>query len=256
MKHMKLKFLGTGAADFDPILKTEDRFQVRKSLRRCTSTLLNGHILIDCGPHVLDAIQIFNVDVSVIDTLLVTHTHKDHFNQDVVAAIAAKLSHPLHIFHGSETQIPQIPNTVLHPIDIRQEFTVGNCAVTCLKANHCAGAVHYSIVSEGKQMFYGADGAWLLMDTYYYMKDRHYDLMLMDATVGDYEGDYRMAEHNSLPMIRMMEKSLRTFGVVDDNTKIVLDHMARTLHTSHEELEIIAAKDGYIPAYDGMELDF
>lgn len=251
---MLLKFLGTGAADFDPILQTPERFQVRKSLRRCTSTLLNGHILIDCGPHVADAMGLFSVDPACIDTLLLTHTHADHFDPQVIESIATKRAHPLHIWHSEEALVPQIPNTLLHPVKIRQEFTVGECTVTVLQANHCAGAVHYSIAEDGKQMFYGTDGAWLLMDTYYYMKDRYYDLILLDATVGDYEGDYRMAEHNSIPMIRMMEKSFRTFGIANENTKILLDHMARTLHTSHEELERLAAKNGYLVAYDGMEL--
>ena len=81
-----------------------------------------------------------------------------------------------------------------------------------------------------------------------------YDVMVLDATVGDYEGDYRVGEHNSIPMLRMMEKSFRTLEICDDKTLIVLDHIARTLHKPHDELCRQVQGDGYLPAYDGMRL--
>jgi hypothetical protein len=63
-----------------------------------------------------------------------------------------------------------------------------------------------------------------------------------------------MGEHNAIPMIRMMEKSFHTFGIADENTKIVLDHLARTLHPAFDEICASVEKDGYLVAYDGMQL--
>ena len=40
-----------------------------------------------------------------------------------------------------------------------------------------------------------------------------FDALVIDATIGDgHDGDYRVFEHNSLPMVRMMVESLRANG--------------------------------------------
>ena len=65
-----------------------------------------------------------------------------------------------------------------------------------------------------------------------------------------------MAEHNSIPMIRIMLPSLRTVGMIDGHTKIILSHLAPSLHKSHEETVKIADAFGATVAYDGMTAEF
>lgn len=52
----ELLFLGTGAAD--TMHKTFAAHFDNKDDRRCTASLLNGHILLDCGPHVLQSLTV------------------------------------------------------------------------------------------------------------------------------------------------------------------------------------------------------
>ena len=80
---MKLKLLGTGAADYD-----WSRFG-EEGVRGSTSSLLNGHILIDCGATGLANLRRFGIPHSDIDTLLVTHSHDDHFVPEQVAELAS-----------------------------------------------------------------------------------------------------------------------------------------------------------------------
>ena len=40
-----------------------------------------------------------------------------------------------------------------------------------------------------------------------------------------------------------------------EDAKLVLVHLAPSLHKSHAETEVIAAADGLTVAYDGMELE-
>ena len=63
-----------------------------------------------------------------------------------------------------------------------------------------------------------------------------------------------MGEHNSIPMLRVMLPSLRTFGVIADNTKVYFSHLAPSLHASHSETEKIAVEMGAHVAYDGLEI--
>ena len=44
------------------------------------------------------------------------------------------------------------------------------------------------------------------------------------------------------------------FKVIDENSKIVLSHIAPSLHKPHSETAEIAEKFGAIAAFDGMEL--
>lgn len=256
---MELLFLGTGAADFPPEMGQNPLYEIEnKSIRRSSSTLLDGKLLLDCGLHTADCAEYFGVDAEKIEALLLTHLHGDHFWPDAIRRIAEKRSRPLPIYFSDagKASMPEIPNTVAFPTPVGTTFTVGEYQITSLPANHTAFPCHYSIESGDKKLFYGLDGAWLCFDTFYAMRKKKYDVMILDATVGDYEGDFRLAEHNSIPMIRMMEKSFPSMRAADEHTKIVLDHLARTLHKSYEETVEIAAKDGYIVAYDGMKLEF
>ena len=55
---MKITFLGTGAADFSPLLETEYKYQLGLDQRRSSSILIEDQFLVDCGPHTLDSMRI------------------------------------------------------------------------------------------------------------------------------------------------------------------------------------------------------
>ena len=95
----------------------------------------------------------------------------------------------------------------------------------------------------------------MMTETFNYLTHKKLDVMVMDATVGDYEGDYRMAEHNSIPMIRLMIPSLKAKEVITDSTKIYLSHIAPRLHKSHAETVEIVKGDGLEVAFDGMSIE-
>jgi hypothetical protein len=63
-----------------------------------------------------------------------------------------------------------------------------------------------------------------------------------------------MGEHNSIPMIKVMLPSLKTWGVIDENTETYISHLAQSLHAPHEETEKICASFGVKVAYDGLRV--
>lgn len=251
---MELTFLGTGAADVFGKLKEDYSFgRGDKNVRRYSSTLLDGMILFDCSIFTVEAITANGADLSKIKSLFITHFHGDHCDFGSIQQLAFHTEKPLDIYYSCDGEFPFIDNAVLHPLKEGETVNFDGYSITPFKANHNGNPFHYSIEKDGKKIFYGLDGAWLLFDTYYAMKDMNYDAMILDATVGDYDGDYRMAEHNSIPMIRMMVKSFNTFGIANENTKIILSHLARTLHVTHAETEDKVKGDGFIVAFDGMK---
>ena len=140
-------------------------------------------------------------------------------------------------------------------MDLFTPYKVGDYELISVPANHDAVTFpQHLIISDGdKKLFYALDGAWILNETTEYVKNAQFDAMVIDATVGDYSGDYRIGEHNSIPMIRLIVDSMKTLGIVNDSTDIILSHIACCLHKSHEETCKIVKSDGFVVAYDGME---
>ncbi len=252
---MHLRFLGTGAADFSPLLETELRDRLDVNARRSSSVLIEGRFLIDCGPHVLDSMGIQGLDAAAVTDLFLTHLHSDHCDWDNIRRLAAETRQPLRIWCREDAPVEEIPGARLCPLQIGQTVETGGLTVTALEANHTSFPLHYDLEYDGKRLFYGCDGAWILYDTFYAIRGRRFDMMILDATVGDYAGDFRVAEHNSLPMLRLMAASFRSQGVVAPDGQIWLSHIARTLHKPHDELVEQAAADRFLVARDGLEVE-
>lgn len=253
-------FLGTCACNYsryEERLRGEllDRFD--PDARRASSVLVNGHILIDCGPHCLDSLRIAGVPLSSVTDLFLTHLHRDHFDPRRVQSLASAKDTPLRIWVSEEAELPEFSNvTVMRMKKFAAYAPESGLTVTAVCANHDPETApqHLLLEREGKRLFYACDGAWFMTATYNFLKKAHLDLLILDATCGDYEGDYRMAEHNSIPMIRLMLPSLRAAELIDERTEICLTHLAPSLHLSHAETAELVRPMGCRVAYDGLRV--
>lgn len=249
---LDLLFLGTGAADRMSIEQEKDFTQ--KDKRRCSSALLNGHILLDCGPHIINALTAANIHTSDITDIVLTHLHRDHFDVNSINILASKNPN-LKLWYKEDSEFLIKPSCTLMPMKCFEEYSVGETLMTSVPANHSAYPQHLSIKCGEKSLFYGLDGAWFLNETIEYIRDKKYDIFVFDATVGDYLGDYRIGEHNSIPMIRMMIPSLKTLNIITEHTKLVLSHLAVCLHKSYEETCEIVKEDDFIISFDGYQMN-
>ena len=254
---MKIKFLGTCAYDFSPMLDNEYKDSFDMDARRASSVLVNGQYLIDAGPHVLDSLRIAEADLSNITDIFISHIHCDHFDATNIEKIAEGREAPLRVWIREDAKAPKIKNTEYIRITPYERYNVAkDISVTGVLANHDVNAApqHLIIEINGKKLFYGCDGAWLPMQTYNFIKKADFDIMILDATMGDYLGDYRIGEHNCIPMLRVMLPSLRGQGIISDKTKVLFSHIAPSLHKPHTEIVKAAREMGADAAYDGMEL--
>ncbi len=262
MSTYQLLFLGTCACDYSPRLATDckDRFDL--DARRASCLLINGRILVDCGPHCLDAMRIAGVDAGAVTDLLLTHLHSDHFNPENVQTLAnlrqKKSGTSLNVRVSEEAVLPPLTGVTVHRMKKFETYSLTDAIrVTGVDANHDADFYpqHFVFEADGKKLMYATDGGWVRNSTYNYLRNAALDALIIDATVGDYVGDFRMAEHNSIPMLRMMLPSMRTFGILKNGTRVILTHIAPSLHKSHAETAKIVARDGMELAFDGMETE-
>jgi len=223
---MKITFLGTGAADWNFAKHHE-----MEGFRRNSSALIDECLLIDPGADVPNALAVFGKNADNVKYIINTHRHSDHYNENTVK---------------------YLKNAEFYDITAGQSKIVGKYEVTALAANHstCKDAVHFIISDGERSIFYGLDGAWLLYDEVAAIKNNGVDLAVLDATVGNITGDYRVFEHNNLEMVLQMKASLEKHV-----KRFCISHMARTLHQPHAELAEYMKKYGVDTAYDGYETE-
>lgn len=87
------------------------------------------------------------------------------------------------------------------------------------------------------------------------MKRHRFDAMVFDCTVGDMD-DWRLFEHNTIPMLRMMIKEIRHRDMVKENGVLIASHLARTLHGTQEQTQESLKPLDMLVAYDGMKISF
>ena len=239
---MILRFLGTGAADwFAPDPSGE--------ARRMTSTLVDGCLLIDMMAHALGRIG----DPGAVTDLLITHSHADHYDPAAIARIA-----PVNLYadEGWADRI-RIPGVAVHPVREGVPFSAAGFAITGMRGNHSTEGdgehtLHYLLQKDGKNVYYATDGAWLMYREARLIRDNPLDALVIDATIGDgHEGDYRVFEHNSLPMVRIMVDSMRKTGMLKPGAPVFLTHLARTLHGRQAALEAANPRP-YVVCRDGL----
>ena len=252
---MKIIFLGTCAYDYSPRLQSDLKDKFDFDARRSSSMLIDGSILVDCGTHTLNSLDIAGVEYSDITDVVITHLHCDHFDPKNIAVLAKNRHTPLNLWVRNDAAVDEIPNVAINRTHLFEPAVLPcGARVTGMLANHDETAFpqHLLIEKDGKSIFYGCDGAWLLNKTYYHLGKRGLDLAVLDCTMGDYDGDYRIGEHNSIKMLRAMIPSLKTVRAVDEHTKIYFSHLAPSLHAPHKETELIANGIGASVAYDGL----
>lgn len=253
----ELLFLGTGAADWE--IENRDGF-----FRRNSAAMLDNKILLDCGEHIFDFAECADNEklYDGVECILITHNHSDHINADSVRRIAAKKKIKVVCSKAVQAKIGACENIEYIVLKPFSGLEICGCKIMPVLANHDVvlteddASVHYIIETpDGKTMFYGLDGAWFLRPSWEMMKKYKFDLMIFDCTVGDSD-DWRIFEHNTIPMLRMMVREIKAREMVSDGGVMIASHLARTLHKPHEETAEILKQLGLDTALDGMKINF
>ena len=242
---MKLTFLGTGAADWS-------KPNADGEYRRFTSTLLDNCLLIDVTRTVLD--RIGNTDA--ITDVFFTHSHSDHFDLEALKKLA-----PCRVWaHESLAHEIKGEKLAVSGLQVGKPVETAGFTVLPMPANHSTDkkyetALHYLIRRGEKLLLYATDGAWLLNGEHHLIGKQQLDAAVFDATIGDdCDGDWRIFEHNSVDMLRLMVKTMQKTGRLKPDAPAFMTHFARTLHPSQAELEA-RTEPPFVACYDGMETE-
>lgn len=260
-KGLKVRFLGTGAADWNG----RDE---RGEHRRLSSILMDDRIFVDLTATNLEMIPA----QAHPDTIFYTHSHGDHYHPATALRAGVKrvyLSQTWYDIAKADFQRAakqaELPMPEIIPLYVGQRVQVGDIAITPLPASHATGyqfeqTLIYLVEKQGVRLIYATDtGGIPAVAARLAGIDAHdrpgnpITALIMEATMGiGYDDDFRSFTHTSVAgverVVRVLEKTKRYTPPTDQ--PVYLTHMARTLHGTQAELDeqlpkpLRAARDG------------
>lgn len=278
---MKIKYLGTAASEGIPALFcqcslcTEAKKSKGKDIRKRAGVLIDDRLLIDFPPDMLWNIAAYDLDLAKVASLIVTHTHTDHFAPaDLVLRLPGCYcsftdGEPvLHVYGNSEvvrltenalqveygkTHVGFLDTCQLHAF---QTKVIDGYAVTPLPAVHKPDeeAFFYLVQREGRTLLYAHDTGIFSKDVFDYLKETGtvIDILSMDCTFCSQSDG---GNHMGLPDDLIVLQKLKDNQNVNSQTRCIVSHFSHNGAMTHAQLENAAAKCGMTAAYDGMEIN-
>ena len=250
---MKLQFIGTGAADFDWSRYGE------KNISGSCATLIDDHILIDCGTTTAKALERFNIDTDKITTVVITHNHSDHFDPAVLEKVAK--GRKLRLCGSTEVcqKVQHLCETF--PLHYGEKFSAGEYEFTALPANHPVEDPNeetfiYIVKHRQKQLLYALDTANITGAALNLTAECSFDAIVWDATCANDANLWMDFYHSNPVVFRKIRKYFTVSGKMKNSCKVIFSHRARQFWPAEpEKVAAIAEKeDAFIP-FDGEILE-
>ena len=274
---MKIKFLGTAAAEAFPAFfcACDNCKKARKSggknIRSRSQAIINDDLLIDFPPDSYYHFERFNIDTLKIKSCLITHSHCDHFYIFDTNVSLNGASHPPKDWHGftlcgSQDLEPHLQYILTtnkgffnyNKIEPFKPFNTAGYTVTALKALHGTENPYiYIVEKDGKTILYAHDTDIIPDDSMKYIRENQFkfDLVSMDCTEGAFE-KIPYVGHMCLGSNLKLKEKLLNIDAIDDKTILVLNHFSHNgLNATYDDFAPVAAKEGFLTSYDGMEIE-
>jgi phosphoribosyl 1,2-cyclic phosphate phosphodiesterase len=293
---MKLVFLGTGAAEGNPsaycgcpscrAVRGSD--PLSRDRRTRSSLRVGERVQIDFGPDGWAQSLLRGVSLRSLEHVLVTHSHADHFDlSEIMSKGMARDANPaplsLHVSEGlagwlarnervllewfdvSDAQAAEIRTRFpVHPMSPFRSYEVGELRVEPVLGTHqtlrgAETALSYLMeLPGGARVLYACDTGWFGDRTWEYLRGRHADVLIMEATFGG-RTDRPEHPHGHLDCRShaLMLEEMARIGFVDSSTRLYATHLNPHQGLDHEGLQrwFDSRGLGVRVAYDGLEVD-
>lgn len=276
-ENMKITYYGTSASEAWPAMfcncKACDlaRKYGGKDMRTRSQALIDTSLLIDFPPDTNYHAQRFHLNLRLVHTLLITHSHHDHFFPYDIFMRTANFASNIPGFrlsvYGNETVEKKFYEASelfdgfndfvmfykLEPFDrIRTE---DGYEVTALWADHNQPekSLMYMIRRDEKQILYAHDTGIFPECTWDFLKGEKFDLVSFDCTA--LSRDWKRG-HMGFAAVDEVRARLAEMGCINSSTILVLSHFAHFDDFTHEKICAKQNPKGYEVAFDGCFYDF
>lgn len=234
---MKLQLLGTGDASGWPVpwcdCSSCTTLRARGELRANTAALLDGVLLLDCGPDLPRSAERHGAELTAVRHVLVSHAHDDHWAPQTLAARGyAGLGSPMALV-GPPAVVATAPAPAwlsTKAVSPGDRLAVGPYDVRVLAARHGDAAVGPAVLydvtgSDGARLLWATDTAPLPPATLDAVEAAGYDAVLLEETWGDVAWERTGTDHHDLAAFAATVGELRRRGAVVDRTRVIAIHL-------------------------------
>jgi len=240
---MEVLLLGTGSADGwpNPWCRCASCTWARDTgtLRSTTAALLDGVVLVDCGPDAPRQADRAGVSLADVTCLLLTHAHPDHLAPEALLARSWAGSRQTLRVLGPASAIEACRDWVgphdpvrLEVVAPGDEVEVDGYLVRVLAAAHDVGrdeltrdAVLYDVTApDGGRLLHATDTGPLGQQTMAAVAGAAYDVVLLEESFGS-RSDHGTGHLDLVTFPRQLA-ALRECGAVVDRTDVVAVHLS------------------------------
>ena len=276
---MIFQYLGTSASEAVPAVFCEcemcgeARLRGGRDLRTRSCAVIDEKLMLDFGPEVYAQSARFNVHLSRVKYLFVTHPHTDHFQmnnfnlrggfwgmnlaEDVLTVYGGKdVYAPMRDFLDNRVRAVVKPHLDAKEIHAFETVELPEYTVTALRACHDPSieCLFYRIKSkaDGKTVLYIHDTENDIADSLSFIADEHVDMVSFDCTMGNKyvpKGERHMGFRNNIEVRDALLKN----GCIDSSTRLICNHICHHVGL-YDDLARLLATEGFELSYDGMRV--
>lgn len=275
---MEFQYLGTSASEGVPAvfcecdMCNEARRRGGRDLRTRSCAVIDGKVMLDFGPEAYAQSVRFDVHLSKIRHLLVTHPHVDHllmnnFNlrggfwgmnlaEDVLTVYGGQQVYDMVQNFLRTGRDVVVPHFAAQKMTAFQPYDTEDYRFTPLRAQHDPSleCLFYLVESkaDGKRVLYMHDTENDIDDSLDFIRGIHCDMVSIDCTTGDRfvpKGERHMGFRNNL----LVRDKLLKNGCIDSSTRLVCNHICHHVGL-YDDLARVFAAEGFELSYDGMRL--
>ena len=278
---MKIRYLGTAAAEGFPAVFCNcaackaARKDIGRELRTRSQMLVNEDLLIDFPPESYYHAMRFGVDLSAVRTLLVTHSHTDHFYAQEFVNRGYKFaegmaSESLDIYGNSEVLSVYEESTRremrdavrehihLHCIRPFDSVWAGGYEIFVLPAHHPPKeeALLYGIRKGKKALLYLNDTGAVSDESMRFLEENNFcaDFVSMDCTFADDIGPHSERHMGFAENEKLRDRLLKNH-LISPDAQYYVTHFSHNSIPLRERIEAEASRRGFTAAYDGLEIE-
>jgi len=231
---MDLTVLGTGAADGWPnpfcacASCTSERAAGR--LRGQTSVLVDGILLLDCGPETPRAAERTGTDLTGLRHVLITHQHPDHCSPAFLLFRSWIDNAPLDVVGPPEVieacRMWVAPDSMVNFMTVSpgDRLNLGGYDIRVLDAQHDGDSVLYDVTGNDARLLYATDTGPLPSLTVESVRGAAFDVIVMEQTFGDHTS--HGTDHLDLTTFPEQVRRLREVGAIAANTDLIAVHLS------------------------------
>ena len=277
---MKIKFLGTGAAEGVPAEFCNCAYcrNIRKigesEFRTRSQVVIDNILSVDFPPEAYQHYLKYGTGTADIEYLLVTHSHMDHFYAHDFILRGYKYAElqtgKLSIYGNGEVgkvfkectaremkpEVEKFINfTQIKPFTV---FNAGEYRVIAIPAVHSKeeDCLLYYIEKGGKGYLHLYDTGNVTDEAIEFLKSNgaNAGIVAFDCTFAEKSGGL-VSRHMGICDNMQIKQKLEKSGVVGDNTKYLITHFSHHSNPLRENLKKLEEEYKVIAAYDGLEIE-